>query len=121
MIVKISWSFVIEGLMAVIESHLKKSLKYDKWLDIKKEFKRCGQIADFYVDSVDAPVSEEPSPKEITRALETLKNAVSHAEDQLHDKFPEDTNPMSDRMLNMVEKRQVSAQVWVKDLERYLN
>ena len=120
MIVKISWSFVTEGLLAVIESHLKKSLKYDKWLDIKKELKRCGQIADFYVDSVDAPVSEEPSVKEVTRAILTLKNAVYHAEDELEERYPEETNPMPFKMLERIERRQEDAKQSVKSLNKYL-
>ena len=65
-------------------------------------------------------VPEEPSPKQITRSVETLKHAVYHAEDKLLEKYPEDTNPMPDRMLDRVEKRQSGAQEEVASLNMYL-
>ena len=104
--------YMPRGLLNNIKSGLSKLSK-----SVLSELKFVLELIQIGVDER----NENPSPEEITRALETLKNAVYHAEDQLHDKYPEDTNPMPDRMLDKVEKRQVSAQVWVKDLTRYLN
>ena len=60
-----SWGFTVKGLLLVIETHLKKSLLNDEskaWLYIKKEFTRCGDLADRFAElvkagKIDAPVT----------------------------------------------------------------
>ena len=65
-------------------------------------------------------VPEEPSPEQIKRSLQTLKNAVYHAEDSLLEQYPEDTKPMPLKMLERVEKRQVNGKKDVDRLWKYL-
>jgi hypothetical protein len=65
-------------------------------------------------------VSEEPSQKQITRAVKTLKNAVYHAEDSLLEQYPEETKPMPDKMLDRVETRQVKAKNNLAQVSCYL-
>ena len=66
-------------------------------------------------------VPEEPSPEQIKRSIQTLKNAVYHAEDSLLEQYPEDTNPMPWKMLERTESRQIGAKNKLEELAKYLN
>ena len=41
-----SWRFTVRGLFAVLESHLKKSLKYKDVCEIREQLLQCGDVAD---------------------------------------------------------------------------
>ena len=63
----------------------------------------------------------EPSPEQIKRSIQTLKNAVYHAEDSLLEQYPEDTNPMPWKMLERTERRQIGAKNKLEELAKYLD
>lgn len=70
-----SWSFMVKGLLLVIETHLKKSLLNDEskaWLYIKQEFARCGDLADRFANEVRAGKVETP--------VTVVDKSVSHPE-----------------------------------------
>ena len=48
-----TWRFALKGLLIVIESHLKKSLKADDWKYIKSEIMKAAEIADEYCLSLE--------------------------------------------------------------------
>ena len=43
-----SWTYVLKGLLIVVESHLKKSLKPEAWKYIKSEIMKAANLADEY-------------------------------------------------------------------------
>ena len=43
-----SWTYILKGLLMVVESHLKKSMDPDTWKYIKKELLNAAHLADEY-------------------------------------------------------------------------